>query len=283
MPSWPALLPDRFSGHWVRGFIGRSLAGAIAFVLVLTVGAFVWLRNPPRPDPSLLRSVEASAHRPCSQIEIIGLRGYGDTLAAWSGSGADVFALTAKLKARISAQSLELYGLPYEQGSSPFGLPLFVPRDIPPAAAVLSAYVDARSAACPNERLVVIGQSEGAAVTHWAYAEVATKVAAVVLLGDPLHLPGATYNETLSQNGYGQIVVWLAFDPFTLSFHDRIVSGVRNVKSYCLPHDQVCDSDPLDAHSNTHLDYRLNEPSEGGGRGVLDRAAAFVSALLATG
>src|SRR5712692_5203509 len=100
-----ALPLNRVGGNWTHGFIRRPFAATLAFALMLTVGAFVWLRNPPQPDPSLLRKVEASAHRPCAQIEIVGLRGNGDTLAAWSGAGADVAALANILTARVSGQS----------------------------------------------------------------------------------------------------------------------------------------------------------------------------------
>jgi hypothetical protein len=118
--------------------------------------------------------------------------------------------------------------------------------------------------------------SEEAAVAHWAYPGIADKVAAMVLLGDPLHLPSAVYSVDLGNRHYGQLLLSLAFDPLSLRFRDRISGGHPRVRSYCLPHDPVCGFNPLDRHPSTHLEYRNNPPGAHGGPGVLDLAVDFV-------
>ena len=50
-----------------------------------------------------------------------------------------------------------------------------------------------------------------------------------------------------------------------------------SMRSYCLPHDQVCDWNPLDRQPDAHLDYRLNLPLWASGPGVLDLAAGFMT------
>jgi hypothetical protein len=250
----------------------------VVALLLLSGIAIAWARNPPGPDVRLLATVGAAAQRPCARVEIIGLRGHGDP----PGPGADVSALARMLLERLGPQgALEVFGFPYEQGPSLHDLPLSVARDIPPAATAVRVYVERRARACPNERMLIVGQSEGAAVAHWAYPEVSDRVAGVVLLGDPLRLPSTRYDVDLGAAGDGQLVGWLELDPLSLRFRDRISDGGRNVRSYCLPHDQVCGFNLFDGHRDTHLDYRANTAPERGGERVLDRAADFLMSSLA--
>jgi hypothetical protein len=260
----------------------RTLAWALMAALLGVTGALVWAWYPSPPDPGLISRVQLSAQRPCVEMEVVGLRGHGDVLSAWSGAGADTWALTAILRLRLGTQ-VELFGLPYEQGPDLTGLPISAARDIRPAAAVLEAYVNRRAAACPTEHLVVIGQSEGAAVAHWAYPEIARKVDAVVLLGDPLHVASAPYDEDLGNAPPGQMVVWLALEHPSLNGGDPIHQSAQRVRSYCLPHDQVCGFSFFDRHHDTHLEYRHNPPAGPGGDSVLDLAASFVTDSLVKG
>jgi hypothetical protein len=123
--------------------------------------------------------------------------------------------------------------------------------------------------------LVVVGQSEGAAVAHWAYPKVESRITAMVLLGDPLHDPRARYDVDLGNEHYGQLMISLALDPPRLRFKDRIPAGAARVRSFCLPHDQVCGFNPFDRQPSAHLTYRDNSPGPKQ-MGVLDCAAEFI-------
>jgi hypothetical protein len=126
---------------------------------------------------------------------------------------------------------------------------------------------------------VVVGQSEGAAVAHWAYPDIAARVVAVVLTGDPLRV-GGDYDEDLGAVGIGMLSAWMSFDFKAVRMHDRMGKGSGRVRSYCLPHDRVCAFNPFDLGSSSHLDYRHNPPGAHGGKGVLDRAADFILARM---
>lgn len=258
--------------------MAAALGGVVAALVVLSATAFAWERDPPGPDVRLLATLEGMAQRPCAQVEIVGLRGHGDP----PGPGTDVAALARILLERLdSGGRVDVFGLPYDQGPGPFGLPLSLARDIPPAATALRVYIERRVRACPSERILMIGQSEGAAVAHWAYPAVSDRVSGVVLLGDPLRLPATRYGVDFGAGGIGQLVGWLELDPLSLRVRDRIGDGGRNLRSYCLPHDHVCGFDPLDGHRDTHLDYRANPAPERASERVLDLAADFLIHSLA--
>jgi hypothetical protein len=249
------------------------------FVLSLPILAGLWLawvRMPESSDPWLSGLIGRTADRPCSEVEVVGLRGHNDPLEEWEGAGADVQALTAVLRQRLQGQhSAELFGFPYRQARDTFGLPLRVGRNVPPSAQLLRDYIERRSRQCPTTRLVVVGQSEGAAIAHWAYPEIESRITAMVLLGDPLHDPRANYAVDLGNRHHGQLTISLALDPLRFRFKDRIPAGAARVRSFCLPHDQVCGLNPFDREPSAHIRYRENSPGPDH-LGLLDRAAEFI-------
>jgi hypothetical protein len=250
----------------------------LAGVITILVGTLNWNRNQSQPSRRLVAIVDAAALRPCAEVELIGLRGQGDRLDGRAPAGDDVTALYRTLTARWAGTvRSELYPLPYEQGTLP--LALSVAGDIPPAATALARYVGRRAEACPTTKLVIAGQSEGAAVAHWAYPDIIGRVAAIVLMGDPLRM-AADYDEDLGAVGIGMLSPWMSFDLRTVRLRDRIGPGQGRVRSYCLPHDRVCAFNPFDLRPSAHLDYRRNPRGSRGGSGVLDRAADFVLALV---
>jgi pimeloyl-ACP methyl ester carboxylesterase len=217
------------------------------------------------------------AVRPCSWLQIVGVRGHGDPPTE---TGHDVRALVTRLQTRLGPAGLaDVVPFPYEQGPDVGAVPLSVPRDVSAGARALEQYVDRRSAACPGERLVVIGQSEGAAVAHLALPRIGDAVRAAVLLGDPLHLSGAPYNANLGPTPNGALTPWLGLgiDISGRKWTDPVPNRLAwKVMSYCLPHDQVCGLNLLDRAPNAHLDYRMNPTVPGNRVAVLDLAVSFL-------
>lgn len=257
------------------------------FLLLVVVAAdAMWIATAPPPSGELIATVVSQANGPCSDLQVVGLRGHNDQLDTNLGLGVDDWALTERLRDQFASHpvTFSTYALPYSQERDLAGLPVSVPRDISPGSDLLVAYLSRRSAQCPTENRVLIAQSEGGAIVHWAYPQIARWIEAAVLLGDPLHIPSAGYNEPAAAGGRGQLDAWLGrgFGIGPLRAPDPIsqADGVR-VKSYCLPHDQVCDWNPFDPHPDAHLDYRLNLPLWASGPGVLDLAARFITGRVA--
>lgn len=271
----------------------RSRAGlksrawmALPIVLLLLCGTdALWVVTAPAPSAALLATVESQATAPCAGFQVVGLRGHNDRLDTDQGLGADDWALAQLLKSQLASrvETYGVYALPYTQGGDLHGLPISVTRDISPGAELLAAYLTRRAAACPAEARVVIGQSEGAAIVHWAYPRIVRWLSAAILLGDALHLAPASYDDPAAIGGRGQLTAWMGqgFSIGSIRTPDTIPSDDATVlRSYCLPHDQVCDWNPFDPHADTHLDYRLNAPLWPAGPGVLDLAARFITSRV---
>lgn len=268
-----------------RRRLALRVAGAAAgAVLILALGWFAWLKAPAAPSARLHATLQALATRHCAALEVIGVRGHGDPP---SDVGPDVHALILRLQARLGeGRQADVVPLPYEQTRGPWGAPLWVPRDVITGARALEEYVGARAAACPQEPRVLIAQSEGAALAHLAIPRIAASVRATVLLGDPLHLSSAPYNENLGPTPNGSLVPVMGFgiDVSRWTWVDPVPSGLASkIRSYCLPHDHVCGQDLFDRQTSAHLDYRDNRAVSGSSRGVLDLAVDFIVARLSGG
>jgi Cutinase len=271
--SGPAL-PPPLAGRWLRALRWVGLAAAV--LVLLAAGWLAWVKVPSRPSAALQASLQAAAARPCSQLQVIGVRGHSDPPEV---VGPDVAALVTRLKARLGPGSADVLSLPYEQGPELGIVPLWVPRDIAGGADALDTYVALRAPACGTEHRVVVAESEGAALAHLAAARIANGVDAIVLLGDPLHLSSGTYDEDMGPAPNGALVPWMGMG---LGLHrggwaDPVTAvAAPRVRSYCLPHDYVCGMTLLDRHPNTHTTYRYNPVAPGSGLGVLDRAVDFI-------
>jgi hypothetical protein len=237
----------------------------------------IWLRSPVSPTSGLVDAADAHARGPCPPVELVGLRGAGDPLSGSHQAGDDVFAFWRVLDAALMRKGIadsELYPLPYEQAPRVAGGAVLIPHDITAGATLLAQYIGARRTRCRQSRLVVAGQSEGAAIVHWAYPRVGPHVDAVVLFGDPLRMPGAKYDRSLAAVGppsLGSLVALMDTDPLAARVMDPIPSEARNVRSYCLPADPVCGFGLT--YPGSHLSYRTN-------RALLDSAAAFATGAI---
>ncbi len=260
--------------------IAAALAGA---VVVLALGWFAWVKAPASPSADVVQKLHVLETRACTSVEIVGVRGHSDPP---SSVGPDVQALILRLEARLlGAARLSVLSLPYEEGPTLWVVPISVPRDITAGARALEQYLEARAAACPDEHEVVIGQSEGAALTHLTLPRIPSSVVAVVLLGDPLHLGSAAYDVDLGPTSNGALLPWmgLSVDLSARRWADPVPADLAaKVRSYCLTHDRVCGMNLLDLHPSTHVTYRNNPEVPGHGRGVLDLAVDFIIARLGT-
>ncbi|HEY7199088.1 MAG TPA: cutinase family protein, partial [Candidatus Dormibacteraeota bacterium] len=154
----------------------RLLAAAGA--AVAAVVAFGALFSYPGPG------VASGGAPACAAVLVVGLRGNGDTPVGGHGMGDDSWAVASRLS------GVAVYGFPYATG--PWWR---LGGHVRAAASALAAFLGDRARGCPDERLVLLGQSEGAAVVHLALPSVGAQLAAAVLLADPLRLAGGQMDD----------------------------------------------------------------------------------------
>ena len=265
-----------------KGRVALRVAGAVlGLVVLVSAGWFGWVRQSSAPSPTLQATLRALASRPCAPLQLVGVRGHSDPSTE---VGPDVRALILRLRARLGQDSqTDVVSLPYEQGPTLGIVPLWVPRDISNGARTLDDYLQDRMAVCRSEPRVVIAQSEGAGLAHLAFPRIAERVQAIVLLGDPLHIRSAPYNENLGTTSNGSLVPWMGMgiDLGRRTWADPVLPARSSrIRSYCLPHDHVCSQDFFDRQRSAHLEYRNNPIAAGSGQGVLDLAVDFVVARL---
>lgn len=256
----------------------RVLLPILVLLALLVTGWLAWLKVPSPASATLQSELHRLADgRACAGLQIVGVRGHSDPPTS---VGPDVQALVNRLQARLGPSGpADVVPLPYEQGPTLGIVPIWVPRDVAAGADALDQYLRLRAARCPTERRVVIAQSEGSALVHLALPRTASEAEVTVLLGDPLRLNTAPYDEDFGPSSNGELVPWMGMgiDLARRTWADPVTaSAAGRIRSYCLPHDQVCSNNVFDRHRNTHTDYR-NDPSvPPTGRGVLDLAADFI-------
>lgn len=239
----------------------------VACVALLTAGTLLLGAT----GPTRARALLAPA---CGPLLVVGLRGNGDPLERDRGMGEDTWAVAQRLSRRLPpGLHAALAGFPYDTGPA-----WRVVDHVPPASKQLATYLADRHQRCPRERLVLIGQSEGAAVVHLALPSVGSQLAAAVLLADPARLGDAPYDVPRSSRGgllagvllggWGSLLGGAVRD-------DVPASAASRLRSYCLRGDPVCESSPLAIlqawRSSVHTSYRYNPD------GVADAAAAFAA------
>ena len=193
-------------------------------------------------------AVTASA-TPCSDVDVSFARGTGETPGLGSVGRPFATALTSAL----SGYSVSTYAVDYaaNQSQSSAG----------PGATDMSDHVSSVAAACPNTRFVIGGYSQGGTVTDIAVgiragstsgtpipANLASRVAAVVVFGNPLGARGQTIQSASA------------------------VYGPRS-RDYCNASDGICGrqgSDPAGPAAGGHLSYGSNGSTTRGGQFAAD-------------
>lgn len=237
--------------------VALGVAGAAAVALAISFFS-------PGPAPT------SSSAPACASVLIVGLRGNGDGPDAGHGMGDDSWAVAGRVEdALASRPPIRAIGFPYDPGPA-----LRLGGHVRTAAVGLAAFAADRHSRCPAERLLLIGQSEGAAIVHLALARVGSQLAAAVLLADPLRVAGSAYDD-LGNHEDGLLVQvllgsWGGVGPV----QDVVpIAFTSRVRSYCLSADPVCDATPANlagrVRTDVHTTYRFNPG------GIADRAAGF--------
>ena len=264
----------------MRGRIGRT-ARIVLLAMVAALDLAAGGRAASRP---------AAAAPTCPDVLILGLRGHGDPVTVTNASGQrenfmgdDVTALvndyiTPALTA--NGWSVAHDGIPYttidafSEATNPGSLTTAIQQS-------RHLIVHARDE-CPDSAIMLIGQSEGAAILHQMALSVPYAVA--VLLGDPLHQPDQSYNwNHLNNNGNG-----LMYDGWLATWH--VLTAILQLEglpgpakpvpnpvpfpaeSFCLSHDPIGGGAGLDR--TVHTTYRFNV------EGVLTAASQFATGIV---
>ena len=198
----------------MRVWIGRhhaQRATALIFVHAVQTTAAARLRSPARlavvglalvtiviPAWGLPADAQLSAAPTCTQAQLVGVRGSGD-----QSDPRDLGDLIGPLYNSLAAQlrdpsSLSYYGLPYPDQAidwsvyASFNATYQNSKD--QGDADLTNYLESTASSCPNEKLIVVGYSQGAHVVGDVFSrgtvgalggKVLNNVAAVELFGDP--------------------------------------------------------------------------------------------------
>ncbi|MFS0703892.1 cutinase family protein [Cellulomonas sp. 179-A 9B4 NHS] len=157
----------------------RSLVAVLALVTTFTGG--------------VVAATSATAATGCSDVELVFARGTGER----AGLGVLGTPLVRALQAELPGRSVSSYAVDYAANSAQ--------TSAGPGATDMTRRVVSRAAACPGTRFVIGGYSQGATVTDIAIgirtgttsgeaipANLADRVAAVVVYGNPLGLTGRT-------------------------------------------------------------------------------------------
>jgi hypothetical protein len=214
--------------------------------------------------------------REARTLLIVGLRGHGDPVDAGLGMGADALAVAERVASRVAGHyDVAMAGFPYVSGPR-----WRIRHHIRAGALALRAFLDGRPRDA-HERLILIGQSQGAAVLHLALPGLGDRFAAAVLLADPLRVARGPCDDLATP--HGGILANVLLGPLGGLGPAREVipeSMAARVRSFCLPGDPVCEADLAALRGrrrgDVHTSYRLNRES------IADRAADFAAACLLT-
>src|ERR1700688_769717 len=228
----------------------------------------------PQPSfPSLAEQPPALERAPneCADVTLIGVRGAAERFdSVHSGMGPTVSGVVdrveAELRARCPTWRLTRLGLPYPASSWFYW---FSRRQ---GGRSLAHLLSSQAYECPDQRFVLIGLSQGADVVrrgigHPPLAEgLLTRVAAVVLLGDPTRDPttGPSWHHGTDDPHPGLLAHFASAVPSSLE---------ARTWSFCLDGDEVAANHRgfMGAlRSGSHTQYEENRDKN------QDRAAAFI-------
>src|SRR5262245_35706187 len=183
--------------------------------------------------------------------------------------GDDSWAVAQRVENALAGRLvISAIGYPYDAGP-----PWRLSGHVRTAVGGLAAFAADRHSRCPAERLVLIGQSEGAATVHLTLTRLGSQLAAAVLLADPLRVGGSAYDD-LGGHDDGLLVhvllgAWGGLGPV----QDGVPAALTpRVRSYCLAADPVCAATPVNLAGRLRTDVHTRYRFDPGG--IADRAAA---------
>lgn len=183
------------------------------------------------------------AKQSCVETKFIGVRGSGEA----TGLG-DTVGAVYKAYAKQTKQKTSVYALDYPATSVPIFNPgvtvaSFV-NSVHTGKKSLTKYINEQRKACPQQKLVIAGFSQGALIVSSTLnqlpASTLKSISGVALLGDPNFIPefkGAVGNFNPNHRGIAS--------SFTAAFRSMnyVPSGIANkTRSYCLAYDPVCNN-----------------------------------------
>jgi hypothetical protein len=169
----------------------------------------------------------------CADVEVIAVRGTGE-----SGS-TGVLGRLAEAVTAGTPRTVATHGLPYPATSD------WV-NSANAGISMLTQRLTQRAAACPNQRFVLLGYSQGAWVIGDALAgggggwpapvsaQLGTKVAAIVLYGDPRYRAWEWFNAGTAGAAVSPISGLIPRDPGALNTY------AGRIRSYCELDDPFC-------------------------------------------
>jgi hypothetical protein len=240
---------------------GRALliGAAVLVMVVVLVGVLLVYESMELFVPGSL-NVAAPAS-PCESLLIVGLRGNGDGVNAesFNGLGGDTHGVVTHLTSKLGAVPSQVVAFLYDTGVAQQ-----IGGHMESGARALVTWLDGRGRQCPSERWILIGQSEGAGVLHLSAPRLSQRVAAVVLLADPIRVAESAYDVGVTRtNG---LLARFVLGSATGGVRDNVAPAlVSRFWSYCLVDDPVCDTALSDftvgivkklTGSDVHTSYR---------------------------
>jgi hypothetical protein len=251
--------PRSAEDAWMRR-LRLSLAAAVAVVAAatLTAGPAAAAAPVTRGAP-ITRAAPVGRAASCPAVDVLAVRG---TFEKGTVGGA-MAPLTDRLRRELPGP-VRVEGVPYPATSD------WVPS-VNAGITSLATRLAARATACPRTRFVLVGYSQGAWVIGDALGgggggvagkvepALGSRVAAVVLFGDPRFRSGEPFNEGSSRAGVNGLI---PRPPGGLAGY------ATRVRSYCDGDDSVCQSG---ARGDGHFGYWPKDDAD---------AADFVAAAL---
>jgi len=213
----------------------------------------------PQPTPAL------TTITPCQDVMFIGVRGSGETPADGQyGMGGESSLAWQQYRHAIPGQSAAAMSIDYPSTpvttlASPYAAGDFF-RSIDTGVTKLEGVLAERSVACPTERYVLSGKSQGAIVVHRATVDIAAhddqygadlmdRIDGVIVIADPDRVPsedGSAYGTSgqgSSHYGISNAAPWIAgnrYRPTTSTMSTHWEHSER-WHSVCNSGDAVCD------------------------------------------
>jgi Cutinase len=232
---------------------------AASVVLAVSVAAFclcgVAVTTPPASAAS------------CKQVLVIGVRGSAETSKNFGGFGETVVRAVNRFRATLGTKtSVETQAFDYEARSVFAAGNVLMPKLFFDSAdsgiSQLRDLLSSRTSACPKQKLVLIGYSQGALVINRALVELGTAVssalghvASVELIADPQRIGTSPYATGGANNAFNGSTVATGVYP-----SDQLPDAVMSrTDSYCVKNDLVCAWNPNSNLVTAVLNAAINE------------------------
>jgi len=173
----------------------------------------------------------------CADVQIVGVRGQGQSLDAHRGLGAEVDGIAKALAADLgSAGTVRTTAIRHASGLGSWDEYV---EDVAEGRELLGERLRSIAAECPDTRVAVIGFSQGSQIAREELAtelELAHDVDALVLVGSPLRDPSSPFRHVELPGGVPSAGGRLAPGPDLGDLSERTVEA-------CVTGDTVCASD----------------------------------------